>query len=108
MADASPVSVPLVTGSGETVGYAQVDQSDLDRLRGHGVVNNWFLGHRKDRVLVKPPAGNVTPVDLLIMEPKDHQTVVFKDGDPTNLTRDNLILAPRKTIDILLARQRRR
>ena len=99
------VPVPL-KAAGKIVDYAQANKADLDALHEAGITGAWFLSRERDRVLVRMQTGKVVPVSVLIMRPRNDQKVVNRDGDPTNLTRENLELAPRQLIDILWERQK--
>lgn len=90
-----PVVSVSVHVKGQRNRMAQVNKSDLDDLLWEGFSSQWFLGNRGDNILVHTHEGKVVPVCALIMKtPKGYQ-VGFKDGDPFNLTRDNMVLEPK-------------
>ena len=92
MSDAGPVVSVLVSIKGQRSKKARINKEDLDNLLWGGCTSRWFLGCRGDNVLVHTPDERIVPVCALIMKTPKGKRVVLKNGDPLNLTRDNLIL----------------
>ena len=95
------ILVPAVY-HGNHIADVQIAQSDYDLLKQRG----WTAGlrfnpRRMDNVCAVREDGWTLPVAVILMNPGYHQWVEYKDGDITNLTRDNLSLRPKKTVEYL-------
>jgi hypothetical protein len=67
-------------------------ESDFDDLMALGVSPLWHYYH--DSVAIVRSGGKEVPVGRLIRDAKEGQIVIAQDGNPFNLRRENLILAP--------------
>lgn len=88
-------SVALVSlGPEGRKGYATVDEADLELLVSLGLSLKW---NRSPQGMIKAPAsnasGNSVSVARVLMDAGIGQSVSFRDGDTTNLSRSNLELS---------------
>src|ERR1700722_6731490 len=67
-------------------------ETDFDDLMALGVSPLWHYYH--DSIAVVRSGGKELPVGRLIRDARDGQMVIAQDGNPFNLRRDNLLLAP--------------
>ncbi len=90
------VRVPLINQTDQS---AVVDAADLEALRAAGYSTRWFLnrsgsGHPYVRVASRRYAGGVETVARIILQPGRNRVVSYRDGDPLNLRRANLMVMP--------------
>ena len=81
------VAVPVTTVKSKFILYED-DWKDLIAL---GVSPLWHYYHK---MAIVRSAGKEIPVARLIRDARPHQLVTSLDGNPFNLRKDNLILAP--------------
>jgi hypothetical protein len=67
-------------------------ETDFDDLMALGVSPLWHFYH--DSIAIVRSGGKEVPVGRLIRDAREGQIVVAQDGNPFNLRKDNLVLAP--------------
>jgi hypothetical protein len=87
------VAVPLANEAGTAI----VDAGDYDRLEALGLSPSWYLnGADRSRCYVRAAIndgrGNNVAVARIIVDAGPGQIVRYRDGDTTNLRRDNLLV----------------
>ena len=79
--------------------FAVLDQEDYAEFVKQGATLPWRLARHNNTVFAGFPYQNLKPAWWFILRPRNDQTVKYKDGDPTNLTKDNLTLVVRPLTD---------
>jgi|GEM_PF-5134572 len=74
---------------GYDIVQARVNEADLLDLKARGITGPWYV-NTKGMVCARLPNGMPLPVVILIVQNPKGSRVVFRDGDPLNLTRANL------------------
>jgi len=82
----------LMARGGEPTAHALIDLADAHYLERLGISSPWFFSRTTGRVLGRNAEGKEVPIARMLARPPRHLDVGYRDGDPTNLTRANLVV----------------
>lgn len=99
------IRVPLA----KAIGMAVLDAADFDQLMALGLSPHWYLNGTTTHGYVRAglnTRGKGVGVARVILGVGSGRIVKYRDGDPTNLIRSNLVVAKgaAKRTDVMLLR----